>query len=244
MNAITDIEALVKQARTLQCPYFRVYVDKIEDRNKVRENWHVENMTIEETERQIREIVNDYAQSGCNLVFWFTDKTGNNASKGGFKVNFYQPARNGYNNAPGVGYLSKEEAIALQNEGIAKAMESFKTQMLLEKKEEEIKKLRQEIRELKPNSWQTRLSPIFEPPVFNAIVKKVFDVEVNNTMNTANISGTKENDTPNEEAQRIAEESLSFLAQDDPDFYETLRKLADLKRNNPDQYNFAKSFLK
>lgn len=238
MNAITGIENLVKQPGILNCPYFRVYYDKPGDKNKVRDNHHIEKSTIEDCERQLRSLIEDFRESGCNFTFWFTESTGQTALKGGYYVQFYLPAQNGYNvNGHGIGSLSKEEVLASQNEAVTKALNDFKLQLRLEEQAKEIAELKKQARISQPNGFErvfTRLEP-----AINAIIKKEYGIEMGTE--SANVSGTgTQND---DEINKMILESIEVLNENEGDIHIILQKLAQMKRENPEKYKMAKSML-
>ena len=236
MNAITGIENLVKQPGILQCPYFRVYYDKEDDKHRLRDNHHIENCSIEECERLLRSLIDEYRDSGCNFIFWFTTGIGQTALKGGYHIQFYLPAQNGHSN-PGIGYLSKEEVMSMNNDAVTKALNDFKLTLRLEQQSKEIAELKKQVRTSQPNG----LERVFErmQPLITAIAKKEYGIEMGTQ---ANISGTGDNQNEDEINKTILE-SLDILNEGEGDIHLILQKLAQMKRENPEKYKIAKSML-
>lgn len=246
MNALTGKENLIRQPKILECAYWCAYSDKITDKNRIRDNYHVEDCKIEEAEKLLRELVNDLEHSGCNLVVWFSDKP--KPMKGGYSVPFYLPGKNGNSNSidnHGIGFVTKDEAIQMQSEGIARAVQDLKNQMLVQQLNSENRELKRQIRELDPGPIGRSIGRL--EPYLPAILQKVFDVDVNITESVDKISGNQADEQTqqivDERAQQIAEESLLTLANGEENFHLILKKLADIKRNDPEKFKMYMNML-
>lgn len=103
----------------------------------------------------------------------------------------------------------------------------------------ELEQLRNENKELKKQCEHGPLDRIADriEPYTDIIMAGIFGVK---PAATRAISGVKES---LEEAQKIAEEALEELSKDDENFHITLKKLAYLKKNDPEKYKLAKSML-
>lgn len=214
MNALTGIENLVKQPGILNCGYWGAYTDKIEDQHRLRDNYTSEG-TIEEAEKSLRILCNDLAQSGANLVIWFSiDKKPN---KGGYRIPFYIPSANGFSQAV-VGNINSDVDIQKRiKEGID-----------LYLKEKELNDLRAKVKELEREIDSTPLARVLNriaavsEPYIPQLLNEALPMDTNNTIGIIN-----------KDEQKIAEDALTRLNKITTDLPLLLKKLADLAENKP-----------
>lgn len=239
MNAITGIENLISQPKILNTPYWTAYQDTDKDSNKVRSTVDFENLTIEESEKHLRELVNMLSESGCNLIFRFysTNDAGKIVvNKGFYTVKFYQPGRNGMSPSASVGIGATPEDIDSRIEkAIIQAQEKWQRDQELKQLRDENQSLKKEIKEAAPTPFERvigRLEPVLDVIIENAI-----------PMNAKNAATAVAGPQTEDEAQKRIEAALTIIADGEENPVELFEKLAALKKNSPAKYNMAKSML-
>ncbi|NVO11719.1 MAG: hypothetical protein HXX16_17290 [Bacteroidales bacterium] len=236
MNALTDLSALLKKPEQLNCRYFAVYSSEIAEKNKLFDNYSDSNAVIESATNQLSSFVQELQQSGCNIEIWFSDTP--KPSKGGFRVKFFQNPNASVSVNPSVGSVnigtvSKEEAERIADERFNSLMAKYKSEQAIEELKKQNLELQRKVKELTPTGLDRiseRLIPYIGPIMEALNIKK------------AVVESMQKNDTNHqndEQQQKDAEEALTDLAKDDPDFVNKLKKLAKLKKENPALYNMA-----
>lgn len=237
MNAITGIENLIAQPGILNTPYWCAYNDKIEDKNRLRDNYNSQNASVEDAERGLRLLVNDLSPSGCNLCIWFSDTP--KPAKGGYRINFYLPAQSSNYTPPQIAGTPAPNVDELITERVNQALESYKREQERKELLDRVKQLETDLREANKESALDRIVGRLEPFADVLIDHYLPDMNTKTAATTA-VSGSK---TDDDKAQEIAENALAFLADGEPDFHITLQKLAELKKSSPAKYAMAKSML-
>lgn len=234
MNAITGVENLIKQPGILNCPYWAVYADKVEDKCRLRDNYNTQ-ATIENAEKSLREFINDMSQSGCNVIFWFSETA--KPTKSGYRIPFYLPGNNIISNVgPSInGMRSDETANDYINRRIQESIENYKRDERFKEIEQENRELKREIDGSPLNRVINRIAGTLEP-VLPQLLNNVLPM---NVTKAATVAGTE-----NEEArQKLAEQALTKLAAKRPDLPELLDKLANLAETNPQMFETAIKML-
>lgn len=246
MNAITGIENLIAQPSILNSPYWAAYADRVADGNKVRDNYppakggedsQTDSITIEDSERTLRRFITDLSASGCNLVFWFSDRP--RPSKGGYRISFYLPAQTGQPQINAIGSIPQMPAVDIEktiDERVNAHIDRFMA-------EQEKRNLQARIKELETQLKDTAETPFDRvigrlEPFINPLLENMFSPKA--AVTATNI-GTSKAD-PNQD-QAIAEKALTELAEIEPELPTLLAKLAKLAKEDPGTYNMAKMFL-
>lgn len=164
MNAITEIQDLLRIPGQHQTPYFAIYRDKICDQNRLADNYRNADNTIENCERELREYLNMFSKSGCNFEIWFSEIP--KPSKGGFRIPFYM---NSCSQGNAIGAIPMQPAVDIQIE-IAKAIDNYKRDTLIETQAQRIIQLERELAEERKEKKETgtdrflsRLEPLVQP---------------------------------------------------------------------------------
>ncbi|NOU19417.1 MAG: hypothetical protein HOO91_17815 [Bacteroidales bacterium] len=246
MNALTDLPSLLKKPEKLNCRYWAAYANDIADKNRLQDNYNYSDATIESATAQLNEFIQDLMPSGCNLEIWFSDSP--RPSKGGFRFRFFLNPNSGntgsINASIGsmpIGSVSKEEAERIAEDKFKVFMDKFKQEQAIEDLRRHNLELQRKIKELTPTGLDRiseRLLP-YVPVIMDALnIKKV----VSNSVNPQEQKNSNSNVNA-EQQQKEAEEALTQLADGDPNFVSKLQKLAKLKKESPELYDFAVSKL-
>lgn len=237
MNAITGIENLIAQPAILQTPFWCAYNDKIEDKNRIRDNYGTQNASIEDAEKGLRTLVNDLSQSGCNLCIWFSEAP--KPAKGGYRINFYMPAQSPGYAQPIAGTQAPAINVdELVSEKVKQALADYQREQELRALKERIRNLEGDLKESQKETALDRIVGRLEPFADVLIDHYLPDMNTQQAASTA-IAGNANDD----QAQQIAEQALAVLADGEPELHLILKKLADLKQNSPAKYAMAKSML-
>jgi len=255
MNAIQNIEDLIRNLREQGTPYYSIYCDKFGDANKMANNYRNEDNSMENAEKQLREYIAKFTQSGCNFLIWFSEKP--QPSRGGYKVQFYLPA-NANAMVQGIGAIQQpiQPQVDVQAE-IAKALADWKKDLELENLKKQIAELQDQNKDLQPTALDRVIGRL--DPVIEYYLKKEFTQGIGNTQQHM-VQEQKQVIEPNE-AQSIAEKALVSLsetrkedlheiltplaewAKNEKDLPAILLKLKTLQENEPAKYEMAKTML-
>jgi len=265
MNAITNVEDLIRYQADLGTPYFVIYSDKIGDQNKMFDNYRTDDNTQENAQKQLREYISKFNTSGCNFMIWFVDKP--NSNKGGFKVPFYMPANaQAINQQPQqIGAIQPHVNV---HEEIAKAIETYKREQEIAELKKQLAEHKQLLKEQKPSGFDRivdRMEPVF-PHLINGLMSTlkmgtptIGKVELpTQTQPQEQMEKTEEQIS---EIQQRAENAIVRLsksypdqtheileiianwAENESDLPKILTALQTLQVEDPSKYNMAKSFL-
>lgn len=243
MNALTGTENLIKQPSILNCPYWAAYADKVEDKNRLRDNYNSDG-TIESAEKSLRDFVTDMEQSGCNTVFWFSEKP--SPTKSGYRVPFYMPSKNpvqNNNSISGFAGVQPNESIndyvgRLVSEGIDK----YKRDERFKELEQENKELKREIDGSPLNRVINRICGAVEP-ILPQLLTNVLPMNPEKAAAAATSVATVSGAENEDQRQKLAENALIRLANKREDLPELLERLAKLAETNPGMFETAINFL-
>jgi len=240
MNVLTGIENLVQQPRILNTPYWSAFMDTDDDKSRIREYSKEKGGNIDESMKEIRELLNCYADSGANLVFRFypvSEKDNYVTNRGWYTIKFNMKPQNGsaFSAFAGMGAISPDEIEKRVEEKLTAKLEEMEQRRKQESLQKENEDLKRQLKESEPGPLDRIIGRL--EPVIDIVLKKTFP-DMNTNKAAAAIGSVSD-----AEAQRITEESLSALSEGEDDFHITLKKLADLKKTDPVKYKLAKSML-
>jgi hypothetical protein len=229
MNAIQNIEDLIRNLREQGTPYYSVYCDKFGDANKMADNYRNEDNSMENAEKQLREYIAKFTQSGCNFLIWFSDKP--QPARGGYKVQFYQPA-NANAIVQGIGAIQQPVQPQVDvNEAVAKALADFRKDLEMESLKKQIAELQTQNIDLQPTALDRVIGRL--DPVIDFYLKKEFTPAIGNTQQHM-VQEQKPAIEPNE-AQSIAGKAIVSLSETrKEDLHEILTPLAEWAKNEKD----------
>lgn len=252
MNFIPDfpiigIDRITNFVQDRKCPYWVIYdsdktaASSSQGRKTIADNLGYDDETTDNAVRRLRAFLNDFQETGFVGYLWCKEKA--NATSGGYytavKISstINQPIA-------GIGAIQPQSVIDVQAE-IAKALEAFKTQQRIEALEKENKELRALAnQETAVDRVVTRIEPFLEP-----MIKGIFSTGAPVTKEIPMLAGTEKkqdagsNSSSDNEATKIAMEALEVLADGDEELHLKLQKLAEMKKNNPQMYETALTFL-
>lgn len=137
-------------------------------------------------------------------------------------------------------------------ERILQAKAESRAELLAElERKKEIDDLKATVKELKEadNDFSNKISKFFDNPTIQgiglAIVEKlnITPKVMGNTAQLTQVASTEVYEEIDENAQNQFESAIEDLKNADPDFIDSLSKLAKLAKENPTKYNLAKSML-
>lgn len=252
MNYIPDfpvvgIDRITNFVQDRKCPYWVIYdsdktaASSSQGRKTIADNLSYDDETTDNAVRRLRAFLNDFQETGFVGYLWCKEKA--NATSGGYYTavkissSINQPVA-------GIGAIQPQPVIDVQAE-IAKALEAFKMQQRLEALEKENKELRSMAnQETAVDRVVTRIEPFIEP-----MIKGIFFTGTPAPKEMPVLAGTKEKQdagsgsSSDNEATKIAMEALEVLADGDDELHLKLQKLAEMKKNNPQMYETALTFL-
>jgi hypothetical protein len=264
MNAIQDLEELLKFQHDMQTPYFAAYNDKYADTTRAGDNYRNEDNTIEAGQIELRSFINRFSKSGCNFLIWFSDKKA--PQKGGYRVQFYLPANAQSVQPQQIGAITPQVNV---DEAIEKALANYKREQQIEILERELAEQKRLLKEQKPTGLDRifdRLEPIV-PHLISGFMKSmpalapsIGTVQLPN-QNHSTVEKTELTPEIENELQQRTETAVVTIAEKFPNNYveifETIARWAEneselpqmldvlqkLQVENPNKYNMAKGLL-
>ena len=205
-------------------------------------NYDKENQTVSDVLRDVDEFLDTIRRRGGDFILWLSSKANNSLPE--FRTLVEIPGEY-VNGMPGIGAVAPpvnvEELVAKE---VTRNMEKFHMEQSIIAKDKEITELKKLAKLNEPGPLERvveRLEP-YIGTIISAVFTKSTPVAAVASPGIGKAAEEKK-EVLTDDDQKTAEEALTSLYANDPDFTRKLAKLAELQNSNPEMYNMAVKML-